>query len=288
PTAAAISLYFISKKLRESVTVALSGEGADELFGGYSIYRLTKSVESFRRLPRSLRRLVAEPILGSLGAKARKHLRLARLPIEERYAGVHVIDPAYREALYTDDYRAFLSREHRPDYRDQLYQFTAGMDTLTRMLHVDLKTWLVDDLLIKADKMTMANSVELRVPFLDHKVVEFAATVPSRMKVRGREGKWILKQAMSGHLPQEIISRSKLGFPTPLARMFQSSMGDYLFDVLLSPSAAIGSYFKRSVVEGLLREHVSRRRDHHAVLWQLLVLEEWHRAFVGQESITTP
>jgi asparagine synthase (glutamine-hydrolysing) len=150
------------------------------------------------------------------------------------------------------------------------------------MLYVDLKAWLVDDLLIKADKMTMANSVELRVPFLDFRVVEFAASIPSHMKMRRGDVKWILKKALASQLPREILRRPKVGFPTPLAAMFRRDLRGYVSDVLLSTTARQRGYFNPRVIERLIAEHASGARDHHKVLWQLIVLEEWHRAFIDE------
>jgi asparagine synthase (glutamine-hydrolysing) len=128
--------------------------------------------------------------------------------------------------------------------------------------------------------MTMANSVELRVPFLDYRVVEFAAAVPSEMKLHGADVKWILKRAMANRLPRAILRRTKRGFPTPLAIMFRQNLVDYLKDLLLSGRAAERGYFTPQRVEALIDEHVTGRVDHHKVLWQLVVLEEWHRCFV--------
>jgi asparagine synthase (glutamine-hydrolysing) len=153
------------------------------------------------------------------------------------------------------------------------------------MLYVDIKSWLVDDLLIKADKMTMANSVELRVPFLDYRVVEYAATIPSHMKIRHGEGKWILKEAMRNRLPNEILQRKKMGFPTPINLLFQQELASYIYDLLLSERAINRAYFKPTAIEALIREHVSKKADHHVVLWKLVVLEEWHRQFVDKASV---
>ncbi len=152
------------------------------------------------------------------------------------------------------------------------------------MLYADLKTWLVDDLLIKADRMTMANSVELRVPFLDYRVIEYAATIPSNMKLRGGVGKWILKRAMKDRLPNEILTRKKMGFPTPLALMLQRDLLDYLRGLLLSSECLNRRYFKRQAVERLIEENTRKTRDHHRLLWQLVVLEEWHRQFIDQSN----
>jgi asparagine synthase (glutamine-hydrolysing) len=281
--AAALSLYFISRTLREHVTVALSGEGADELFAGYDIYRYMQWLERYRRVPEALRSGLLDRLLSLGGDKVRKYVRLSALPLEQRYLGVSLHDPWQPHALYSAGFRREIAR---PGY-DALapcYERTRGHDPLTRMLYTDLKTWLVDDLLIKADKMTMANSVELRVPFLDYRVVEFAARVPSAMKLRGRTVKWILKQAMASRLPNEILERPKVGFPTPLALMFRADLSEYLHDVLLSDTARQRGYFDIRSVERLIAEHVQGRRDNHKALWQLVVLEEWHRCFVDRSA----
>ena len=279
--AAAISLYFIAKLLREHVTVALSGEGADELFAGYEIYRYMQWLELYRKLPHPIRQLLVEPLLGAVGnGKMQKYLRLAQKPLEDRYLGVSLPDAWYKERLYADEFREALCAHPQPHPLAVYYSRTREHDALTRMLYSDLKTWLVDDLLIKADKMTMANSVELRVPFLDYRVVEYAATIPSTMKMHRGTVKWILKQAMQDRLPPEIIKREKVGFPTPLAIMFQKDLSGYLRELLLSRHCLNRAYFKRSAIEELIDEHVTQRRDHHKILWQLVVLEEWHRRFI--------
>ena len=279
--AAALSLYFIAKLLREHVTVALSGEGADELFAGYDIYRYMGWLETYRRLPQRLRSRGLDPLFSLFGDKVRKYVRLAQQPLEQRYLGVSLPNAWYAEQLYSPDFRASLNGYTPSSLLAPYYAKTQGCDALTRMLHTDLKTWLVDDLLIKADKMTMANSVELRVPFLDHRVVEYAATIPSDLKLRGGQVKWILKQAMQGRLPQEILSRKKVGFPTPLALMLQTdAAADYMRDLLLSPRSRQRAYFQPERIHTWIDQHIQKTADHHTILWQLIVLEEWHRQFI--------
>ena len=183
--AAAISLYFIAKLLRDHVTVALSGEGADELYAGYDIYKYMGWIEQYRKLPQGMRALFLEPMLSAVGSeKLRKYLRLAQKPLEKRYLGVSLNGGEYH-SLYSKDFSEVLGADTQDAPLGCHYAKTAGRDPLTRMLYSDFNTWLVDDLLIKADKMTMANSVELRVPFLDYRVVEQAATIPSSMKIEG-------------------------------------------------------------------------------------------------------
>jgi asparagine synthase (glutamine-hydrolysing) len=285
--APAIAFYLIAKLLREHVTVALSGEGADELFAGYAVYRYMRWIEAYRKLPEGIRSrldsLLLEPILNVIGTeKMRKYFRLAHQPLNERYRGVSNYDPEYKEFLYTDDFSAALATNPILDPLALYYAKTQRLDALTQMLYSDLNTWLVDDLLIKADRMTMAHSVELRVPFLDYRVIEYAATIPSNMKLRAGVVKWILKRAMKDRLPKEILTRKKMGFPTPLASMFQRDLSGYLRDLLLSPKCLNRQYFKRQAVERLIEENTSRKKDHHRVLWQLVVLEEWHRQFIDQ------
>jgi asparagine synthase (glutamine-hydrolysing) len=239
-------------------------------------------IEAYRRLPAVVRTRLLDPVFRRIPHEAvRKYARLAERPLEKRYLGVSLHEPWHRIDLYSDAFRREVNESGEAALAPY-YACSVGHDALTRMLYVDLKTWLVDDLLIKADKMTMANSVELRVPFLDYRVVEFAATVPSSMKLRGGDVKWLLKRAMRSRIPAEILRRPKVGFPTPLARMFQGDLSSYLRDILLSPTAQARGFFTRAAVERLIDDHLSRRRDCHKTLWQLVVLEEWHRCFVDR------
>lgn len=278
--AAALSLYFVSKELRKQVTVALSGEGADELFAGYQVYRYMLWLERYRKVPQPIRALLLDRLLSMAPhARVRRFARLAKSALEQRYLGVPLYDSAQRDALYT---REFSNGGWPVSPLAEHWEATRGLDPLSRMLYVDLKGWLVDDLLIKADKMTMASSVELRVPFLDHRVIEFAATIPSSMKLRGGDVKWVLKEAMRSRLPQQIATREKIGFPTPLAAMFRGHLSGYLRDVLLSRQSRERGYFDAAETERLLIEHAEGVRDHHKTLWQLVVLEEWHRRFIDR------
>jgi asparagine synthase (glutamine-hydrolysing) len=143
------------------------------------------------------------------------------------------------------------------------------------MLYFDTKTWLVDDLLIKADRMSMASSLELRVPFLDYRLVELAAKMPSQYKIRNGNPKFILKHITKDFLPPSIIERKKMGFPTPLKMMFQHELSGYVQQVLMGSDVKIHKIFEPSVIKSYLDEHYAGKSDHHRVLWQLIVLEEW-------------
>lgn len=277
--AAAISLYCVARLARESVVVALSGEGADEVFGGYPIYGYMLALERYRRLPSALRRLAAPP-LRRLGPKWNRYLRLAELELAERYPGVSFFDAGERDALYQPEMLRRLAPHRYARQIAELYRHSAGRHPLLRMMYLDIKTWLPDDLLIKADKMTMSTSIELRVPFLDHRLVELGARLPPGQRLRGLRTKPLLKRAVAPWLPPAIVERPKMGFPTPLARMFRGELRALLGDTLGSQRSLERGYFRPERVRQLLSEHLDGRADHHRVLWQLLVLEEWHRAFL--------
>jgi len=277
---AAVSLFFVSKLAREDVTVVLSGEGSDEVFGGYPIYKYMAALESYRRLPAALRGKVINPALNLLGGKWRKYTELSDQPLDRRYTGVSFYETPTKDSLYRPEVRALFNGHGMPGLVGEYYDKTEGLDPLLRMMYLDVKSWLPDDLLIKADKMTMATSIELRVPFLDHRVVEFGGTIPPRYRIKGWTTKHILKKAMEPYLPKEILYRGKMGFPTPLALMFKGEMRDYVSGVLGSDRSLDRGYFRPEAVRSMLAEHAAGTHDHHRVLWQLLVLEEWHRKFI--------
>jgi asparagine synthase (glutamine-hydrolysing) len=161
----------------------------------------------------------------------------------------------------------------------------SGYNLLNKMLYVDTNTWLPDELLIKADKMTMANSVELRVPLLDHKILEFAAGLPRNQKIRRLTMKYLAKKALRGHVPKEIVARRKAGFPVPYQMWLRSSLRDWVGDILLDRKTLSRGYFKRGMVEELIHRN-SNGADYSKELFSLVVLELWHRTFADGGSIT--
>jgi asparagine synthase (glutamine-hydrolysing) len=281
--AAAISLYFVCKMARRDVTVCLSGEGSDELFAGYGFYGYNRAVESARRiLGQGIFRVGARLVPGNGRlAKLRKYMELASEPLEARYRGISSYTKATKERLYSEDMRRSTAGDAAPwkEFLAGIHERSRNWDPLSRMLYFDTKTWLVDDLLIKADRMSMANSVELRVPFLDHRLVELAARLPSAFKTRFGREKIILKKVMEGRLPESVIHRKKLGFPTPLEQMFKGELYGYARDLLQSREFVERGYFNPAVVSRMLDEHLKGVAKHHREIWQLVVLEEWHRRF---------
>jgi asparagine synthase (glutamine-hydrolysing) len=281
--AAAISLHYVSKLAREHVVVCLSGEGSDELFAGYDFYKYNIAIEKAQRVLgtgifRGLSGLVAKV---QRFAKLRKYLELAGMSMEERYRGISSYERGKKAGLYSGSFAGYAAQGNAGCnvFLEELFTRSRRWDPLSRMLYFDTKTWLVDDLLIKADRMSMANSIELRVPFLDHRVVEYAAAMPSRFKAQGTETKIILKRIMEGRVPNGILRRPKMGFPTPLEIMFRGELFNYAHDTLLSDRAARRGYFDATAVRQLLLDHRSGKAANHQQIWQLLVLEEWHRRF---------
>lgn len=281
--AAAISLHYVSKLARQNVVVCLSGEGSDELFAGYDFYIYNLAIERARRIVGgSCFHLLARMLrAASRMEKLRKYADLASRSLEERYQGASTYDRTKKQGLYSPEFsRAGAAAETRASaYIRRLFERSRGWDCLSRMLYFDTKTWLVDDLLIKADRMSMASSIELRVPFLDHRVVECAAAIPSKYKIRGAETKRVLRRAIRGRLPASVLNRRKVGFPTPLSIMFRGELFDYAHDLLLSERARARGYFSPERVRNLLYDHRARRASNERQIWQLVVLEEWHRQF---------
>lgn len=273
--AASIALHYLSEVAKEHVTVVLSGEGADELFAGYDLYRYMIALERIRRVITPLGANALTRLTNHLpaGHKIRKYAEMMAVPFENRYRGISIYDKSYHEKLYQDE---FKSNTPGSEFTDAIMQKTANQDILSRMLEFDTLTWLPDDLLIKADRMSMGSSLELRTPFLDYEMVEMAARTPSNMKIRNGSGKWVLKKIAERYLPHEIVHREKRGFPSPLARMFQGPLKDltarHLVDAKDSP---LEDYFHMSEIKRLCEEHWSNKADHHRLLWQLLVLSEW-------------
>jgi len=276
-----IPLYFISKLARNHVTVVLSGEGADEILAGYSIYKKMLALEHARRFLAPLPALLAPGLARLIPGEAyRNYLQMAGLPLESRYRGV---SRGFRPEL-----RKQLLRQCDPNGPERVldeiflpcFQQTRGRAPLDQMLYTDTKVWLPDDILLKADKMTMANALELRVPFLDHKLVEFCAGLPPRLKLHGQWGKFLLREAMCEKLPQPILRRSKKGFPVPTAQWLRRPLRDLTHDALLSSSSACRFYLDHRVLEQVVLDHERGLANREQELWTLLIFEFWHRQFL--------
>lgn len=284
---AAISLYYVAQLARRHVKVILSGEGADEVFAGYEVYFNMQLLDRYRRLPAFLRRrLAAWAARRGPYSKLNKYSRLSERPLHERYLGPNVYDRVLADYLYGPDTLRVLGGYRAETFAAQLYHRTADAHPLNQMLYLDTKGWLVDDILLKADRMSMAHSLELRVPFLDHRIVEFAAALPPHLKLRRWNGKYILRRAMAERLPSPILRRKKMGFPTPLSILLRRELKEYVVDTLNSARARGRGYFQQNRLQALLQDYIDGRHDYTRLIWQLLVFEEWQRAFVDGEGRT--
>jgi asparagine synthase (glutamine-hydrolysing) len=276
-----IPLFFISKLAREHITVVLSGEGADELLAGYGIYsRMLALDRVYRTFPAAG---WLAPRLGPFAPSEalRHYVRMSGQPLRARYQGVcRGFGAEIRTQLMGED-RAKRSGERLSEIFGEYFATVEKASPLNQMLYVDAKVWLPDDLLIKADKMTMANGLELRVPFLDHKLMEFAATLPFESKLGGKGGKTILRKAMRGIVPDAIIDRPKKGFPIPISPWLRGPLREFARENLLARNSGSTSYLDRRAVARIVQEHEQGRADRSQEIWTLLVFEFWHQQFMN-------
>jgi asparagine synthase (glutamine-hydrolysing) len=279
---ALVPLYFIAREARKHVKVVLSGEGADELFGGYTIYREPLSLRPFDYLPRSLRRSLgraSRPLPEGLRGKSLLHR--GSLTLEERYYGNarSFSDTQLRAVL-----PGFRQEWTHTDVTTPVYAASDGWDPIARMQHVDLFTWLRGDILVKADKMTMANSLELRVPFLDPEVFAVASRLPFDQKITRATTKFALRKALEPIVPAHVLNRPKLGFPVPIRHWLRAGeLLDWAHAMVCSSQA--GDLIDLAAVHTMLDEHRSGTSDHSRRLWTLLIFMLWHAIFV-ERSVT--
>jgi asparagine synthase (glutamine-hydrolysing) len=296
----AIPTYYVSEAARRRVTVALSGDGGDEVFAGYE-WRYGLNLLEFRvrrALPGALRRGVLGPLAAvwPKGDRLPRPLRwkffLRNLSLGPERAYFHdmsLFTPADKQTLLTEGLRRSLDGHDPFERFARHFERVRGLDHLSRILYVDLKSYLATDILVKVDRMAMANSLEVRSPLLDHKVIEFAATVPSSLKYRGRTSKYLLKRHLDGRVPASAVHRPKMGFSVPLAGWLRGELRELGRELVLSEQALARGYFVPSRVHGLWEAHQAGVRDHSHHLWTLMVLELWHRLFVDQTpSATAP
>ncbi|MDT5091267.1 MAG: hypothetical protein QOH60_630 [Mycobacterium sp.] len=274
---ALVPLYFIAREARKHVKVVLSGEGADELFGGYTIYREPLSLKPFNYLPGKLRRSmrkVSAPLPD--GMRGKSLLNRGSQTLEERYYGNarSFTDPQLRAVL-----KNFRPEWTHTDVTAPLYEQSREWDSVARMQHVDLFTWLRGDILVKADKMTMANSLELRVPFLDPEVFAVASRLPVEQKITRTTTKYALRRALEPIVPAHVLNRPKLGFPVPIRHWLRAGeLLDWAHTMLATSQA--GDLVDIAAVRRMLDEHLAGDSDHSRRLWTVLIFMLWHAIFV--------
>ncbi|RLQ97862.1 asparagine synthase (glutamine-hydrolyzing) [Falsibacillus albus] len=273
---ACVPLYFVAREARKHVTVVLSGEGADELFGGYNIYREPQSLEMFNKIPeagKSLLRSIAKVM--PEGVKGKSFIERGVTPMEERYIGnAKMFSESEKRELLTE-YKSGL------DYTSitkQFYSETFGYDPVDRMQYIDIHTWLRGDILLKADKMTMAHSLELRVPFLDKKVFEVASKIPTSLKTANGTTKYILRKAAEGVVPEHVLTRKKLGFPVPIRHWLKDEMNDWAKNIIRESQT--DHILNKQYVLNLLEEHCQGKADYSRKIWTVLVFMIWHGIYM--------
>jgi asparagine synthase (glutamine-hydrolysing) len=283
--------YYVSQMARRHVTVALSGDGGDEIFAGYERYRVHADRRIFEQIPRWARQFYRNQIfpLVPRNTKGRQLSYNLSLPWRERYVDSLSFVPSFERdtRLLSDDFRELLQRSDDP--QNSLLRHMANApskDPVSELLYADTKTYLVGDILTKVDRMSMLNSLEVRVPILDHQVVEWVTGLPAEWKLRGRRQKYILRKlAERVGVPREVLDRPKQGFALPLVHWMRNELRDVLM-ILLEPRSLQRGYFEVTGIRKLMNDHLQGRRELSARIWRLLIFELWHRNFL--EKFTKP
>ncbi|MFL6334945.1 MAG: asparagine synthase (glutamine-hydrolyzing) [Pyrinomonadaceae bacterium] len=286
----AIPTYYVSRETRRHVTVALNGDGGDECFAGYERHAAMRLSERYRKLPgvlreqvinRALRLLPDSGARRSRAGKLGRFLGAASLPPVERYLRwVTTVQRDTKEELYTDEFRAEVGDRDASAWLRPWFARANGAGVVDAALLADTMTYLPNDLLVKVDIASMANSLEARSPFLDHHVIEFAASLPENLKLRGLTTKYILKKTLQKLLPSENLTRGKMGFGVPIGHWFRGQMQPFLRENLLSDAAARRGLFRPEAVRRMVELHTRGERDYTHQLWTLLMLELWFQRFI--------
>ncbi|MFH1231905.1 MAG: asparagine synthase (glutamine-hydrolyzing) [Planctomycetota bacterium] len=281
--------YYVANETRKHVTVALNGDGGDENFAGYPRYLAQKLIS--QPMVRGLSKLIHHLILPSGNADPRKFFtrlkrftKVAHLQPAQRYLQWQLcFDAINRQRLYQPWLKDELKQSTgitAENYLLNLYNNAPAKTSLDRMLYTDMMSYLPDDLLVKMDIASMANSLEARSPFLDHKLVKFTSQIPPALKLKGFTLKYILKKALRGFVPERILIRGKMGFGVPINRWFRNDLKGYIQKTLSPETIRKRNYFQPETIQGLMKEHFAGRVDNGARLWALLVLEIWFQTFI--------
>jgi len=280
-----IPTYYVSKFARENVTVVLSGDGGDELFAGYNAYPKFQRIQRYNRLPHLLNQLLWGRIHDCLPTRYRgKGMSyFLSLPRDSAYASQTVWTQPERSRLFRKNLRDQIGNYAAETYKEDILAASTAPDYLSRMQELDMRTYMTDDILTKVDRSSMMNSLEVRVPLLDHEFAELSFRIPSHMKLRNGSKKYIFRKAMSRYLPQNILEQRKRGFGVPLKMWFRDSLRDYVHDHLLASSSPIGEFLQIDYVAEAIRNSETSHRDLNVKVWSLLVFDAWLR---GNHSLT--
>lgn len=273
---ACVPLYFVAREARKHVKVALSGEGSDELFGGYNIYREPESLKLFNAIPRPIKGLLAN-VAKALpeGMKGKSFLERGTTPLRERYIGnAKMFEENEKRELLTH----YIENNNYQQITDELYDFVKDYPLVNQMQYIDIHTWLRGDILLKADRVTMANSLELRVPFLDKEVFRVASGIPVDLKIANGTTKSILREAAKGIIPEHVLDRKKLGFPVPIRHWLKKELNGWAKQ-LIAESETDYLLNKKYVLD-LLDSHCKGNGDYSRKIWTVLMFMLWHQIFV--------
>lgn len=285
-----IATYYVAQATRQYVTTALNGDGADEIFAGYERYQGMAAAEIYHRLPRFLRIIsggIAHVFPDSINPKNRlrnlkRFTQAISLEPEQRYLKwLSIFENSFKyESLYSQDFKKNINITNPSDYLAPYFDGSKGLNIIDRVSMVDINTTLPNDYLVKVDIATMANSLEGRSPFLDHKLMEFAVSLPAEYRMNGFTKKYILKKAIKDLVPKENIYRRKMGFGVPVGEWFRSELKGFLIENLLSRASLKRGYFRPQVVENIVNQHIQKKANYSQQLWSLLMLELWHQKFI--------
>lgn len=280
---AAVPLYFVAKEARKHVTVVLSGEGSDELFGGYNIYCEPNSLKMFSYIPASGKR-VLKSLSEALkeGFKGKSFLERGCTPIEDRYYGNAKI---FREEEKMKLMKYYNENIKYTDVTKPLYNESKAYDDVSKMQYIDMLTWLRGDILLKADKMSTAHSLELRVPFLDKEVFRVASNIPTELKITNGNTKAILREAVRGIVPDHVLNRKKLGFPVPIRHWLKDEMYEWAVNII--KESKTDHLIDKNYVLNLLESHCVDKGDYSRKIWTVLAFMVWHQVYVEHKYDTS-
>jgi asparagine synthase (glutamine-hydrolysing) len=291
-TTSALAMYSVCKLARDHVTVVLTGQGADEPFAGYPRHFGERYGALYRHLPASVRDRVIRPLVESLSRREslkRAVRSLGTQDITDRFAQVYAV---FSEPMKTALWQPGMVGHHGSERVHEVIDYwrvgVEDLDPLVQMAYVDVRLSLSDDLLTYGDKMSMAASIEARVPFLDLEYMRAVEALPASLRIHGRTHKYIHKKAIAKWLPPEVIGRRKRGFETPVDRWFRAELSGYVRRMLLSQDAACPIYFRPAAIEAMLSEHIRGRHDHRRQIFSLLMFELWHRQFIDEPGAHPP
>lgn len=287
----AIPTWYVSKITRENVTVALSGDGGDEIFAGYAKrYSMNRFEDGIRnKIPSFIRNTLIKgmasvyPRIDALPRPLRLKAFLTNLSLSMEQAYYKDMSfyftPENKKALYNSDMKKAVNGYSSFSVLEPFFNRNTNPDSVTKAQYIDIKTYMTEDILVKVDRMSMAHSLEVRAPILDHKLMEFAATLPSDLKLNSQESKYILKKMNEKRLPYDILYRKKQGFRVPLAKWLRGGLRDYIHDTLFGPKSGITEYLNSGYIKKLWESHLTGINDHSSQIWNVFMFELWRRQF---------